>query len=339
MHLGMERVSHCTPRYEKVYDPSTYKVVFFSSAPIGIPFLEKMIDDKRFDVIGVVTMPDAPSGRGMKMKENVIKLQATSHKLQAKTPHSLTLTSKKYKKETQTFHTRLTQKDPDFIIVIAYGKIIPQSILDIPHFWPINIHWSLLPKYRGASPLQSVFLNNEKESGITIMHMNDKLDEGDILETKEIPLDLDMTAKDLISKMQELGPKFLLNTLWKWGKWRITPQKQEDRKATLCWKINKEDGLINPYQDSLEKIYNKYRAYILRPKIYFTHHDKRVIIEEIVIDKEKYKDTYDDPLLNIASDKQRDISPLHPAIKKIIIKPEGKKKMNWQEFERGYMKK
>lgn len=149
----------------KTYDPDHYRVVFFSSAPIGVPFLEQLAHDKRFDVVGVVTQCDKPSGRGMEMCENIIK-QCT--KTTASLKHCDVATPTKLNpeksEEGKQFAERLEKKNPDLLVVIAYGKIIPQAILDIPKVAPINVHGSLLPKYRGASPIQSTLLNNDKET-------------------------------------------------------------------------------------------------------------------------------------------------------------------------------
>ena len=163
----MERVSSCVPRYEKQYDPSSYRVVFFSSSPIGVPFLHAIAEDARFDLVGVVTMPDAPVGRGMKVQENVIKVESGKLKVEDAyilTPRSLRLDSKKYAADAQTFHQWVTELQPDLFVVIAYGHIMPQRVLDIPVFGSINVHGSLLPEYRGASPLQSVFLDGKEET-------------------------------------------------------------------------------------------------------------------------------------------------------------------------------
>jgi methionyl-tRNA formyltransferase len=129
-----QRVFSCTGGMHKIYDPEFYKVVFFSSAPIGVPFLEKLHSDPRFEITGIVTMPDAPAGRGMKMQENVIKTKAKEYNYDITSPNSLRLDSKKYADEAKQFQQWLADKRPDFLVVIAYGKIIPQHILDIPTF-------------------------------------------------------------------------------------------------------------------------------------------------------------------------------------------------------------
>lgn len=160
-----DRVLHCTASTHKQYDPAHYRVVFFSSAPIGVPFLERLADDKRFEVVGVVTQCDKPAGRGMEMCENIIK-QCT--RANAKLKHCDVATPTRLhpekSEEGREFAQRLKEKNPDMLVVIAYGKIIPQQILDIANIAPINVHGSILPKYRGASPIQSALLNNDKET-------------------------------------------------------------------------------------------------------------------------------------------------------------------------------
>lgn len=314
----------------KIYDPEFYKVVFFSSAPIGVPFLEKLHEDTRFDVTGVVTMPDAPAGRGMKMQENVVKTKAKEYNYDITTPNSLRLDSKKYAHEAKQFQQWLADKKPDFLVVIAYGKIIPQHILDIPTFWPINVHGSILPKYRGASPIQSVFLHDEKETGITLIKMDAGLDTGNMIDIAKFPIAFDWTAKDVIAKMQDIWPQFLVDTLRKYGKWLLGEVKQDDSQATHCGKIEKEDGLIDPYNDTIASIYNKYRAYILWPKIHWMYGDKRVIVEHLILDEALFAAHKDIPLIinNIPN----------PCIKTLIVKPEWSKSQSWDDFVKGYGK-
>lgn len=147
----------------KQYDPSHYKVVFFSSAPIGVPFLEQLTKDTRFDVVGVVCAPDKASGRGLDIKPNIIKetaLQIRNHKSEI-TILTPTKINPEKSEEGKEFYEELKALDADFFVVIAYGKIMPQAILDVPKLGPINVHPSLLPKYRGASPIISALLHND----------------------------------------------------------------------------------------------------------------------------------------------------------------------------------
>jgi len=232
--------------------------------------------------------------------------------------------------EGREFAERLKEKNPDLLVVIAYGKIIPQAILDIPKIAAINVHGSLLPKYRGASPIQSTLLNNDKETWITIMKMDATLDTGDMIDILRFTIPFQRTTKELIHEMMKIGPKFLNNTLRKYGKKLLGEVPQQESKASYCGKIEKESWLINPRSDTLETVYNKYRAYALRPKIYFMLDGKRVIIEHLKLSEPLYNSNDEVPLFQ---DKE-----LNPAIIDIQLKPEGKKAMDWKEFLNGYMK-
>lgn len=258
------------------------------------------------------------------------------------TPNSLRLDSKKYAEEAHNFKLRLEAKNPDYLVVIAYGKIIPQYILDIPNLAPINIHGSLLPKYRGASPIQSVFLNKEKETGITIMKIDATMDTGNMIDKKKFKIAFTDTVLEVIENMKKLWPKFLTKTLWNYGKDLLWEEKQDNSKAIYCEKIEKSEWEINPYTDTLEDIYAKYRAYFLRPKIYFKHEKSwteiTCTIDSLILDEEKFAETKTQSLI---------ISPigggtkgglLNPAIQEIKIKPEGKKSMDWKSFVNGYLK-
>ena len=368
-----ERVFSCTPSKEKIYDPEYYKVVFFSWAPIAVPFLHELHKDKRFDIVWVVTMPDVPSGRWMEVKPNIIKAEAENLNKNTlfacpaelrlvkegeggdffiQTPESLRLDSKKYAKEANNFKLRLEAKQPDYLVVIAYWKIIPQYILDIAKIAPINVHGSLLPKYRGASPLQSVFLNQEKQTGITIMKMDANMDTGNMIDMLKFDIKFDWTVKDLIYKIMQKWPKFLNKTLINYGKKLLGEVQQNNEKATYCQKIEKEDGEINPSKDSIQKIYSKYRGYYMRPKIFFnlfpfakgegfhSHKfewnqgdlisQKRVIIEHLKLNQNLFESEKNKPLF-IGNE-------LNKCILEISFKPEWKKTMDRESFKSGYVK-
>ena len=246
--------------------------------------------------------------------------------------NSLRLNSKKYSEEAHNFKLRLEAKNPDYLVVIAYGKIIPQYILDIAKIAPINVHGSLLPKYRGASPLQSVFLNQERQTGITIMKMDANMDTGNMIDMLKFDIEFDWTVKDLIEKIMQKWPQFLNNTLQSFGKKRLWEVKQDENKATYCQKIEKEDWEINPYKDSIQKVYNKYRWYYIRPKIFFQNlsNQKRVIIENLKLDQKLFESEKNKPLF-IENE-------LNKCVLDISLKPEWKKTMDRQSFKSGYLK-
>ncbi len=332
------------------YDPDHYKIVFFSSATIGVPFLQELTKDKRFEIVWVVTQCDKPQGRGMETCENIIKTEAK--KMFPNQNNNFIITPTKINpeksEEGKEFSKRLQEKQPDFLVVIAYGKIIPETILNIAKITPINVHGSILPKYRWASPIQSVFLNWEKSSGITIMRMDKGMDTGDMIDILQTKLTFNRTCKDLIDRMKQKWPEFLNETLRKFGKKILGSQKQDESKATYCSKIEKESWEINPYEDSLESVYQKYRGFYLRPKIYFMHEWKRIIIEKLILDENIYNHEKDNPLFNwsvIASlpTGQAGVNEaiqnkLNNCILDIKVKPEGKKSMDRESFKNGYLK-
>ena len=339
------RVIDCHPFWKenkffiwgKVYDPTMYKVVFFSSAQIWVPFLEKFLDDKRFEVVWVVTTPPKPAWRWLKLTptpvqkfvENIWKNVENF----LKTPVKL--------KWNDEFKKWLKELDPDFIVVISYWKIIPKEILEIPKIAPINVHWSLLPKYRWASPIQSVLLDWEDQTWITIMKMNEKLDEWDIIKQLKFNIPFDWTAKEIIDKMIQVGPQFLVDTIFEYAKWEVKEIPQNHNEATYCKKIKKEDWKINPLNDNLDLIYRKYRAFILWPWIYFNNlfewqggKCKLFKITYLKLDKNKFTNFKNKPLFLL--DSWRIV--LNPSVVEIKIRPEGKKDLSFGEFIRWYIK-
>lgn len=250
------------------------------------------------------------------------------------TPNSLRLKSKKYSQEAKDFFGRIKAKKPDFIIVIAYWKIIPKHILDIPVFWPINVHGSLLPKYRWASPIQSVFLNQESQTGITIMKMDEWLDTWNIIDKLKINIKFDWTVKNIIEEFQKKWPKFLNNTLrdfWKEFLW----EQIQGKEYTECKKIEKQDWKIDLQKDTISEIYRKYRAYFLRPKIYFEFQHKNwkymnATIEELQLDESLFNQNKGELLIENWK--------LNESINKISIKPEWKKTMDIESFLNWYLK-
>lgn len=156
---------------------------------------------------------------------------------------------------------------PDLIVVASYGKILPREILEIPRLKSINVHPSLLPKYRGPSPIQNTLLSGEKETGVTIMLMNERVDAGEILTQKNAKIDPDDTLETLAPRLYKLGADLLSETIPLWAENKIKPQKQDESQATYCQLIEREDGKII-WSDSAETIYNKFRAFQPWPGIF-----------------------------------------------------------------------
>lgn len=304
-----------------------------SGSPIWIPFLEAIADDPRYDLVWVVTMPDQKRGRGMKLQENVIAVKSKELWVKSediKKPRSLRLNSKKYGDDAQDIVSWLELLDIDIIYVIAYGNIIPQHILDIPKIAPLNIHGSLLPQYRGASPLQQVFVDGLEETGVTLMKMEAELDSGPMIDKQFFKLWFSDTVADLIDRIKAHTPTRSLDSIDDYVHGELEEEEQNEREATYCGKIAKEDWFIVLSTDTLEDIYAKYKAFVLWPKIWFIRWDKRIVIDSLEIDEIQFELYKKDLLVSEGS--------LNLAVKNILLKPAGKKAMTWKTFRNGYLK-
>lgn len=194
----------------------------------------------------------------------------------------------------------------DFFLVVAYGKIMPESLIKIPRLGSINIHYSLLPKYRGASPVESAILAGETETGVSIQQMEYKMDAGPILAEEKVAILPDETTEELRRRLIKVGGELLIKTLPEILENKIIPKNQNEQEATFCKKIKKEDGLVDTENESADTLYNKYRAYNKWPRIYFFQDNKRIIITEAKLEDKKF------------------------ILKKVI--PEGKKETTWEEY-------
>lgn len=237
-------------------------IIFFGSGPYGDIALKRLIE-RGLIVDVVVTKNDAPSGRGQLLKENVVATTANSANIKILKPEKL---------DTE-FIENLKNENPDLFLVVSYGKILPKEILDIPTFGTINIHPSLLPKYRGTSPLESPFLNNDSVTGITLMLLDEEMDHGPILIQDEFEIHPDMRKIDLGVILFEHGADLLVDNLEQILNGDIKPVEQDHSKATYTKKIKKEDGELDLKND--EESWNKYRAYFGYPGVYFFDENKK----------------------------------------------------------------
>jgi methionyl-tRNA formyltransferase len=217
------------------------KVIFIGTPTFALPAFESLIKDSFFDMVGVVTQPDKPVGRKQTLTPPPIKILAEQNNILVWQP-------KKIKEITG----EIKKLNPDLIVVAAYAQIIPEEILNIPKYGCVNVHGSLLPKYRGASCIQAAILNGDCETGITIMKMDKGLDTGDILAQKNIPIQNDDTAASLYDKLSLLGGEILTSILEKYIAGEIQPKKQDDARASYVGLLKKEDGKINWNKNATE---------------------------------------------------------------------------------------
>ena len=226
------------------------KILFMGTPDFAQESL-KSIYDAGFEIIGVVTNPDKPKGRGMKLAYSPVKEYALEKNLKIYQPIKI--------KNNTEFLDEIKTLAPDVICVVAYGKILPKEILEIPKLGCINVHGSLLPKYRGAAPIQWAVLNGDKATGITTMYMNEGMDTGDMILKEEVEIGPEETTGDLWQKLSKIGGEILVKTL-KLIEEGKAPREKQTEEATLAPMLNKEMALIDWENSDANKIHNLIRG-------------------------------------------------------------------------------
>jgi methionyl-tRNA formyltransferase len=258
------------------------RIWFFGTPSLAATVLEDLYRDPVFDIAFVVTNPDKPFGRDQIMKASPVKELALTHDTPVLQPTRV--------RGNAPFLDDIRSYDCDYFIVVAYGKIVPLELLTIPRKMSINVHGSLLPAYRGASPIQAALLYGEKKTGVTIMEMSEWMDEGDMLKVRTIAIDPTETSESLFAKFALISWPTLIDTLRELEHGGITPLPQDASEATYCKKIEKEDGLVD-WSKSAEEIYHMWQAYTPWPGI-FTHYEgKRLLLEAVQSTKYKVQST------------------------------------------------
>jgi len=300
-------------------DLNKIKVIFMGTPEFSVPILNSLIEN--YNVVAVVTQPDKKAGRKQEIVPSPIKKVALANKIEILQPESVTGNSE--------FIRSITKLKTDLIIVAAYGFILPQAILDIPTYGVINVHASLLPKLRGASPLQAAIMNGDDKTGVTIMLVNQKMDEGDILSQAQADINIDETFSSLHDKLSILGTHLLIDTLPKYLNKEIKPQKQDDAQATYCQLITKEDGKID-WHKSAQEIERQIRALNPWPGAWTMWGDKKLkIISADISEAKNVK-----KVGQVGNDLEVRCGKGSLKLKELQL--EGKKVMKAKEFLNGY---
>ena len=235
--------------------------------------LKYLAQNDSINVKGVITQPDKAGKRGKKLNDSPVSLMANSYDLDLFKPHKL---------NNKDFKEKIKILEVDFLIVVAYGKILPKWLLELPSVSSINIHFSLLPKYRGASPIQSALLNGDKETGITFIEMSEKLDSGNIISTEKTKIFMDDNKVKLETRLTGMSIKKINNVLIESAKQNKSSIKQDDSNASYCQKILKVDSITN-FNDTSVNIFNKFRAFIEWPGLAFYHNDTLIKIHGLEV--------------------------------------------------------
>jgi methionyl-tRNA formyltransferase len=226
-------------------------LVFMGTAELSCASLERLVGTPGLSVLAVVTQPDKPKGRELKLTPSPVKVLAERLHLPVLQP---------LKAREEIFASQLRELKPDLMVVVAYGQILPQRLLDLPRYGCLNVHTSLLPKYRGAAPIQWAMADGEPETGVTIMKMDAGLDTGPVLATRRTPILPTDDAQTLHDRLAQLGAELLAETIPDYVAGRIPPQPQPEDGASYAAKIKKDDGRID-WSLPATKIWNRLRAF------------------------------------------------------------------------------
>ena len=298
-------------------------IVFMGTPEFAVPTLEKIYNSSH-SILSVITQPDRPKGRGQKQVDSPIKKFALENNLPLLQPATV---------NTKEFIASLLENRPDYIIVVAFGQILSETLLKVPKQFCINLHSSLLPKYRGAAPINRAILNGETRSGVTTMIMDKGMDTGDILLVDETPIEQNDDAQCLHDKLSEQGGKLVLETLSRLQKNDLLPTPQNSDLASYAPKLKKEESLID-WKIDAESIFNKIRGLSPWPGTHTLYNGKRLAIlkGEIVLgessDRPGHVERITDTGIEVGTGKNR--------LKITELKLEGKKAMPVKSFLSGY---
>lgn len=248
------------------------RIIFMGTPEFAVPSLKTLID-RGEEIIAVVTQPDRPRGRGQKPSPPPVKVMAESHGIPVMQPQKVRVPE---------VIERIRELDPDLIVVVAFGQILPQSLLDIPRHGCINVHASLLPRYRGAAPINWCIINGETETGITTMQMDAGLDTGDMLVKRGTPIDPEEDAQSLHDRLSLLGAETLAETLDRLQAGTLQREKQDDSLTCYAPMLRKEDGLID-WTLEPQRIKNLVRGMTPWPGAFTTFEGKTLKLYRVAI--------------------------------------------------------
>lgn len=299
------------------------KLVFCGTPEFAVPTLEAVIAAGH-EVVLVVTQPDRASGRGMEMHAPAVKRAALAHGIPVVQPEKI--------KTNEQFRAQLETIRPDAIIVVAYGRIIPKWMLDLTPLGNINLHGSLLPKYRGAAPVQWAVANGDTVTGVTTMRIDEGLDTGDMLLAHAVPIAANETAPDVFRSLSDAGAQLMLQTLGRLASGTIDAQPQDHSQATLAPILTREHGAID-FTRTAHQIYNRWRGFQPWPGAHTQLRGKKLIVHRMSLTsfggiEPGTLHVLDDKLLAGCSD--------HTSVVFDEVQIEGKRRMSASEFLRGF---
>lgn len=295
------------------------RIVFMGTPDFAAAILKRLIDTGR-NVVGVFSQPDKPVGRKQIIMPTATKALAMEHNIPVYQPAKL---------RDGTALEIMKELAPDLVVVAAYGKILPKELLDIPPLGNVNVHGSLLPKYRGSAPIQWSVINGDKVTGITTMYMAEGMDTGDMIMKFELPIGEDETAGELFDRMAELGAESIEKTLELFDKGEVKAEPQNEEEATYAPMLKKEMGEID-YSKTAEEIHNLARGLNPWPMAYTFLDGKSIKIHEAGSAEGFFGEEG-----TLLDEKRFIVGCKNGAVEFITVQPEGKNKMSGADFIRG----
>ncbi|MDP3900131.1 MAG: methionyl-tRNA formyltransferase [bacterium] len=304
---------------------SKFQIIFIGTPDFSVPTLQALINDERFNVAAVVTAPDAKVGRKQILTPPPVKVAAGKNNIPVLQPASL-----KADKRLSVF---ISELNPDIIITIAYGQILPRQILDLPKHGCLNLHASLLPKYRGASPIQSAVAAGDAETGVTLMKMDAGCDTGPIIAQEKINLKNDETGESLHDRLSQLSAEVIIKYLEDYLLGKLRSRAQNESTATKAAKLTRASGKIN-WNKSAAEIERLTRAYYPWPGAWFFYNNKKLKI--IKVDNQVLNANENEIGTLFIYNKQLAAQCGQNALIINKLQPEGKKVMSGEEFLKGH---
>ena len=304
------------------------RIVFMGTPEFAVPILQMLTD--HMTVVGVFTQPDKPAGRGQRPTAPPVKRLAQERGLSFFQPRTL---------RDQAVQAQLAALKPDVIVVAAYGLLLPKAVLDLPPYGCVNVHASLLPRYRGAAPIPAAILNGEAETGITLMRMDEGLDTGPMIAQASVTIRPDDTTGTLSEQLAQVGAGLAAQVLPHWIAGDITPQPQEESRATFAPKLNKAEGRLN-WSDSAIVLDRRVRAFSPRPGTSTTWNGKLLRVLSVQVadhpsEKAGEPESHSTPGLVVKAGNDIRVATGDRPLRLVEIQLEGKRAMSAQDFARG----
>ena len=298
------------------------KILFMGTPEFARKSLEALVEDGSNEIVGVISQPDKPKGRKMELSMPEVKVYALEKGLPVYQPETL---------KDNAILPLLQELQPELIVVVAYGKILPEYVLSFPKYRCINIHASLLPRFRGAAPIQRAVMAGDKVSGVTSMYLEKGLDTGDMILKTEVPIEREMTASMLHDVLAEAGGRLLIDTVERFKRGDLSAEKQDDSLATYAHMLTKAEGELD-WSLSAEEIYNKVRGLNSWPMAYSMLGGKRFVIDMVQI----AEGTGSSGEIIAVDDSGLTVACGSGAVKIENVKFEGKSRMTVKDYLRGH---